>query len=281
MPTSRPKPRHPNRDARGGLHAAPGSHAATSAIADGALDRSAAAFFAEFRSARLHWAVTARGPARAGSYGGWNLAAHVGDDPERVSGHRRELAEAFAVPAENLRFMNQVHGSRVAQVGSVPSEPPTADALITDRTDLALAVLVADCVPVILADTAAGFVGVVHAGRAGVQAQIIPATVAQLRQRGADQLQAWVGPAICARCYPVPAALRAEVSADLTECASVSWTGAPALDLTAGVLVQLGRAGVPAEQLPGCTAESEQLYSYRRQPVTGRIAAVVRLLPSP
>ncbi len=251
------------------------------------LNNAACPFYAQQELPGLRFAVTQRwstesppavDSSTAADYAGFNLATHVGDDADRVAAHRTRLAADFAVAPAKLLFMDQVHGNRVAVIGDqIPPAPESADALVTTRSDVALAVLVADCVPVVIADEQQAAVAVVHAGRAGVVTDIIGATVAALRALGARQLRAWVGPSICARCYPVPKELCDQVSVALPVTQSVSWSGEPALDLSAGVLRQLSQAGVAAQQLPGCTAERPELFSYRRDRTTGRFAMVAQL----
>lgn len=165
--------------------------------------------------------------------------------------------------------MSQVHGARVVEVadagpGLVDLTAERADALITDRRGVALAVRVADCVPVLLADAAAGLIGAAHAGRAGVLAGVVPATVNALRARGATRLTAWIGPHICASCYEVPDAMARDF-ADVTGVppARTHWHTL-GIDLGAAVGSQLDAAGVPFVSHEACTRESSTLWSYRR-----------------
>ena len=99
---------------------------------------------------------------------------HVGDDPVAVAANRERLARELGVGADRLVWMDQVHGRRVAVVDG-PVEGPLAetDAVVTSTPGLALCVLVADCVPALLADPAAGVVAAVHAGREGVRAGVL------------------------------------------------------------------------------------------------------------
>lgn len=161
----------------------------------------------------------------------------------------------------------QVHGARAVLVrGPWEGDPPEADALVTDRPGVALAVRVADCVPVLLADPAAGVVGVAHAGRRGMDAGVVAAAVGLMAEVGADptRTRAVLGPSVCGRCYEVPAAMRDDVASRHPVTASRTWRATPALDVAAGVLEQLARLGVAAEQVPGCTVEDEALGSVRR-----------------
>lgn len=230
---------------------------------------------------RLRWGFTAARPRGSAAlpeapYDGLNLATHVGDDPRRVAAHRRTVADALGLPEPRLLVARQVHGAHVAYVdGPWAAEPAEADALVTDRPGLALAVLVADCVPVLLAAPGQGVVAAVHAGRPGLVAGVVPAAVSAMRELGAQEIVAAVGPSVCGRCYEVPAPMRADVAAVSEVSATVSWTGTPAVDVAAGVVAQLAEAGVGLTWRPGCTRESAHLYSYRRDGQTGRFAGII------
>lgn len=226
---------------------------------------------------RIRWGFTAAaGGISRGPYEGLNLGAHVGDDPEAVRANRALLAADLGIGMDQLRFMEQVHGNAVADVASRPAAPPPrADAMIGQEAGLALVVLVADCVPVLLAAPEQGLIGVAHAGRPGLLAGVIPAVVGRLRERGAGELLAAVGPSVCGRCYEVPEDMRAAAAAVEPVSAAVSWSGTPAIDVAAGVVAQLRGLGVAVHWVPGCTRETPRLYSYRRAQVTGRFAGVV------
>jgi len=178
--------------------------------------------------------------------------------------------------------MNQVHGNDVAVLtGPQAGERlPTADAIVTTRTGLALAVLTADCVPVLLADAEAGIAAAAHAGRPGLVAGVVPAAVEAMIGLGArpERITAVIGPSVCGGCYEVPAAMRDEVAAVVPEARATTNWGTPSVDVAAGVLAQLARIGVPmGEKSHICTMESADHFSYRREGTTGRLAAYVWL----
>ncbi|WP_116113129.1 peptidoglycan editing factor PgeF [Austwickia chelonae] len=224
----------------------------------------------------LRWGFTnAVGGASSLPYRSLNLGDHVGDDPASVAENRAAVASDLGLPPDQLRFMKQVHEAQVAVVEGTSGLTPVADAMVTHSTGVALAVLVADCVPVLLADRAIGVIGVAHAGRPGLVAGVVPQTVRTMRGLGARRIEAVVGPSVCGRCYEVPAAMQAAVAAVSPVSATVSWTGSPAVDVAAGVVEQLNSLGVDVSWRPGCTRESTNLYSYRRDAVTGRFAGVV------
>jgi len=230
--------------------------------------------------ARLAFTSRHGGVSRA-PYDELNLGGHVGDDVAAVETNRGRVAEAFGVSRDCLLFMNQVHGAGVAVVDgpwSAAGEVPEVDALVTADPALALAVLVADCAPVLFVDPAAGVVAAAHAGRAGMAAGVVHAVLDAMTRLGAvpSRMLARVGPAICGYCYEVPVHLRAEVAAAVPESVGVTRHGTPSLDVPAGVLAQLA-ARVPDVAWVGpCTFESARHFSFRRDRTTGRSAGVVR-----
>jgi polyphenol oxidase len=203
-----------------------------------------------------------------------NLALHVGDDPDEVGRRRRDLERAIGVAPEGLRFMNQVHGNSVA-VMDQDTAAPEADAMVS--LGVPLAVMVADCIPVLLAGDApeGPVVAAVHAGRPGIANGVIPAAVDSMTSLGAAGIRAWLGPSICGNCYEVPAGLQAEVTAAVPSSLSTTTWGTPGLDLPAGARSQLEQAGVAVEYSGPCTLETPSLFSYRRNKHTGRFAGVV------
>ncbi|MEV8070495.1 peptidoglycan editing factor PgeF [Streptomyces sp. NPDC085995] len=230
-----------------------------------------------------HFAFTDRwGGVSAVPYEELNLGGAVGDDPAAVRANRELAAKSLGLDPARVVWMNQVHGDDVAVVdGPWTADPaPPVDGLVTAVRGLALAVLTADCVPVLLADPVAGVVAAAHAGRPGMVKGVVPAAVEAMRSLGAEpaRIVARTGPAVCGRCYEVPEAMRAEVAAvEPAAHAETSW-GTPALDVGAGVHAQLERLGVhDRERSPVCTRESADHFSYRRDRTTGRLAGYVWL----
>ncbi|MEV8591916.1 peptidoglycan editing factor PgeF [Streptomyces sp. NPDC052012] len=230
-----------------------------------------------------HFAFTDRwGGVSAAPYEELNLGGAVGDDPDAVRTNRELAAKSLGVDPARVVWMNQVHGADVAVVDEPWGDRPVpeVDAIVTARRGLALAVLTADCVPVLLADPVAGVAAAAHAGRPGLVAGVVPAAVRAMTELGADpaRIVARTGPAVCGRCYEVPEAMRAEVAAaEPTAHARTSW-GTPAVDVSAGVHAQLERLQVcDREQAPVCTLESDDHFSYRRDRTTGRLAGYVWL----
>ena len=216
----------------------------------------------------------------ASVFEGWNLALHVGDDPQRVHRHRRRLEDLLELDRDqHLAWMNQVHSSVVAAARA--EQVPTADALVLDSrvagAPAGCCVLVADCVPLLLSSRDGSLVAAVHAGRRGMLDGIVPATINALQGAGVDPADLWaaVGPSICGSCYEVPEEMLALSAQREPACASRTSWGTPGLDVAAGVLAQLERAGVghiSAGQW--CTYEDPRFFSYRRDGVTGRLAGI-------
>jgi YfiH family protein len=235
---------------------------------------------------RVRRVVTTRaGGASRPPYDSFNLSAGVGDDPRAVRLNRGRLASAVGLPEDGVRWMNQVHGTKVAVVegpgrGDDDRDHDGVDALVTDRPDVALAVLSADCVPVLLADPGAGVLGAAHAGRVGAASGVLAATLEAMARRGAspERTEALLGPAVCGGCYEVPSEMRDQVAALLPGSGCRTRAGTAGLDLRAGLRAQLVSLGVTRiDTDPRCTVEDSTLYSHRRDGRTGRMASITWL----
>jgi len=209
----------------------------------------------------------------------FNLGDHVGDDPAAVAANRTRLAAAIGLGPGRVVWMNQVHGDRVEVVGD-PRDTVVddTDALVTNTPKLALAVVSADCVPVLMADARAGVAAAVHAGRVGAQRGVVARAVEAMLALGAqpDDISALLGPAVSGRNYEVPAAMADDVEATLPGSRTTTAKGTPGLDLRAGIACQLKQLGVSAIDIdPRCTVEDSTLFSHRRDAPTGRLASLV------
>ena len=198
-------------------------------------------------------------------------------DAQRVLAHRRLLEDWAGAP---VVFAHQVHGRAALVVDAVPEGPDAGghDAVVTGTPGLGVAVLVADCLPVLLADRSAGVVAAVHAGRPGLVAGVLDGALEAMARLGADPAAtvAVLGPAAGACCYEVPAAMRDDVEAAVPGSASTTTWGTPSVDLRAGATRALERRGVrEVRSVGGCTIEDPGLYSYRRDGVSGHFAGVV------
>ncbi|MGE0482812.1 MAG: peptidoglycan editing factor PgeF [Gammaproteobacteria bacterium] len=224
--------------------------------------------------------TTRRGGFSAEPWDTFNLATHVDDDRDAVA-RNRDLLSCHLGPGVTPCWMEQVHGDYVARL----DEPPRglcADAAITRVPGLACVVMVADCVPILLCTANGDEVAAVHAGWRGLAAGIVARTVASFATRP-SRLLAWVGPCIGADAYVVDASLRTRfltLDAGAETCfqhRSTRWH----LDLHALARRQLDGAGVGAVHgAPCCVhADAERFYSYRRDGVTGRMAALIWIRP--
>jgi YfiH family protein len=209
-----------------------------------------------------------------------NLGAHVGDSPSAVAENRRRVRARLHLPAEPA-WLEQVHGTRVADLDA-PGEPQSAaDAVLTRRPERVCAVQVADCMPVLFAARDASAVAVAHAGWRGLAAGVLEATVAKLALAGGG-LIAWLGPAISARHFEVGGEVR---EAFLQQDAAASGAFAPndrgrwQCDLGALVRQRLAALGVTEVSGGGwCTyADPARFFSFRRAGRCGRMAALIWL----
>lgn len=192
-----------------------------------------------------------------------------------------ELARELGVPV--VGAVHQVHGRSVVPLEAtrpirgegLDDALVDADAVLVDRPGAAVA-RAADCVPIGIVDLDTPRGAVVHAGRVGLVAGVVPAAVSALRDAGALRLRAWVGPRACGRCYEVPEAMAADVEAAVPGTRSRTSRDTAALDIGAGVVAQLLAAGVEVVDVGGCTIEDPRLHSYRRDgDAAGRHGVVV------
>ncbi len=220
-----------------------------------------------------------------GAYGSNSLALHVGDDAGAVQSNRRQLAVSMALPVERIQWLNQVHGTRVvsAQVGGTA---PSADASTTTESELACAVLTADCLPVLLCDCEGAQVAAVHAGWRGLAAGILGEVVARFHADSEDLL-VYLGPAIGPTKFEVGvevlegffAAARSESQLALIAAAFVPASRplhfyADLYVLARAELTQLGVKSVYGGAY--CTySDANRFYSYRRDGETGRMASLI------
>ncbi|MDQ1381116.1 MAG: purine-nucleoside/S-methyl-5-thioadenosine phosphorylase / adenosine deaminase [Actinomycetota bacterium] len=224
------------------------------------------------------------GPARVWCSGRphGNVGDHVGDDPDVVARNRAALgASTSGAGAPAWVWLRQVHGNEVYVADAAPPpgrEPaPVADAVVTATRGLTLAIVTADCAPLVIACDDA--VGVVHAGHRGLANGVIEAAVARLRDIGTGDVRAFLGPCIRAPRYEFGADALAELVAQFgTMVEGRTRAGRPALDIAAAIGVVLERVGVvPFADCGICTADDGAYFSYRRDGETGRQATIAAL----
>lgn len=206
-----------------------------------------------------------------GAFASLNLAMHVGDS-ESIVAKNRVIADGYFTP---VQYMNQVHGNRIAIIEEQGDEAPTADALVTGIPGITLAVMVADCIPLLLMSKEV--VAAVHVGRKGLMNSITPATIELMRDMGASSIQAIMGPSICGKCYEVSADIYHEVIAAHPKAQSTTPEDTFSLDLPAALREVLATQSISVLDEFSCTVEDPELFSYRRDGVTGRQAGLISL----
>jgi YfiH family protein len=221
--------------------------------------------------------TTRRGGVSEGAYASMNLGAHVGDNTQRVAENRRCFVRECGLAAEP-GWLTQVHGTAVQVVGD--ETPGEADAAIARDPGAVVAVLTADCLPILLCADDGMEVAAIHAGWRGLAAGIVAATIARMNTPP-ERLLAWLGPAISQPAFEVGGEVRAAfMSADaaLAACFQPNQRGRWQADLYALAGLQLDAAGVSAVHGGGlCTFDdSDRFFSYRRDGQCGRMATFIQ-----
>lgn len=239
--------------------------------------------------------VTLRYPGRSiAPCAGLNLAYHTGDDAAAVAENRAALGARIG--AENIQWLEQVHGSQVveasldsagrasAQIASAGTDSAgsaiEADGAVTSLPGLACAVMVADCLPVLLASRAGDRVGALHVGWRGLLAGVLDSGVARM---AAQDLVGWLGPCISAAAYEVgPEVREAYLGAADAETVASAFAPSPGreghwlMDLRAIAARRLTALGVRCDVSRRCVyREGSRFFSYRRDGATGRFAALI------
>jgi len=239
--------------------------------------------------------TTRSGGVSRGAYAANNLALHVDDNSDDVIQNRKQLIEYKGL--SNTQWLNQVHGVTVLEIGAVNTAEPTADAMFTTQPGIGLAILTADCLPIVLADREGTVVAAAHAGWRGFCAGILRQLIAALPVSAA-RLQAFIGPAIGQAAFEVgPEVVQAlhdygldtnVVSTPTLDSIGEIVPDKYQVDLALAARLDLERAGVtPVSGGHWCTFTDERFYSWRREtrkaqdigesPVTGRQATIVWL----
>ncbi len=230
------------------------------------------------------FSTTRQGGVSAPPYHSLNLATHVGDDPRQVAKNRDCLQQQLALPSAPA-WLNQVHGIDIHTLNEPLTLPVTADGSISDKAGLVCAVMTADCLPILLCDRAGHRVAAIHAGWRGLCSGIIEKSIQQMGLP-AEQLLAWLGPAIGATAFQVGAEVRdAFIAHDIS--ASEAFVQQDQQHWLAD-LYQLARQRLLSQGVNAiyggecCTFQQRELFfSYRREGVTGRMASFIWLQRSP
>ncbi|WHS59513.1 peptidoglycan editing factor PgeF [Pseudomonas sp. G2-4] len=226
---------------------------------------------------RVKACVTTRGGGVSlAPFDSLNLGDHVGDDPAAVAENRRRLTDHFAItPA----WLQQVHG--IAVVEADPAQVATADASWTATPGIACAAMTADCLPVLFCNRAGTRVAAAHAGWRGLANGVLEATLDSLAVP-ADEILAWLGPAIGPQAFEVGPEVREAFIAQLPQAAQAFVpshnAGKFLADIYALARLRLSARGVTAVYGGGlCTVTDPRFFSYRRNPRTGRFASLIWL----
>jgi polyphenol oxidase len=236
-----------------------------------------------------HGFFTRRGGASSGVFQGLNCGSGSSDQAEIVAINRARVAQAMDVTPDNLVTVHQIHSADVVHVTGPLADKPRADGIVTATPGVALAILTADCQPVLFADAQAGVIGAAHAGWRGALDGVLNATLDAMEKLGAQraQISAVIGPSISQRAYEVGPEFFDDFLAQDPDNARFFIQGAGdrlMFDLPAYGLHRLRGAGVGhAEWTRHCTySEPDRFFSYRRtthaaEADYGRLISAIRL----
>ena len=240
----------------------------------------------------VHAFSTRLGGVSEPPYASLNLGFGTGDCRARVLRNRARFGQAVGFAADELMTLRQVHGDRLIVITEasdlVQVRGTAGDGLITNRAHLPLAVLTADCFPVVLAAPSLPAAGILHVGRKGTVARVVPGAISLMYKEfgmSAKAIFAAVGPGVGRCCYEVDEASAEPFVSQFGVDTGVYRPSRPGhlyLDLQQAILLQLSAAGVPSGQVWSanlCTAcHSEWFYSYRRDgPRSGRMLNVIMI----
>ncbi|MEN9558875.1 MAG: peptidoglycan editing factor PgeF [Pseudomonadota bacterium] len=218
---------------------------------------------------------TRLGGVSAEPYAQLNLGEHVGDDARAVAHNRQQIASAMACP---IAWLQQVHGNRVVHA-STNSRPPEADAHTTMQTGLALAIMVADCLPVLFASGDGQQIAAAHAGWRGLAAGVLENTLQALQGKGANAaVRVYLGPCIGPDSFEVGEDVRMAFPVDGQCFVALPTSGKYLADLPGLAKARLLRAGIQAAHITQdrrCTVQEQVFFSHRRERVTGRQAVFI------
>ena len=226
-----------------------------------------------------HRFFTREGGVSEGLFSSLNCGYGSADNPENVRENRRRAAAVFGLGEPDLLTVHQIHSTEVLTVADdrwTSPGAPKADALVTDRAGVALAVMAADCAPVLLADAQAGVIGAAHAGWRGALAGVVQATIGAMEQLGARRadMRIVVGPCIGPASYEVgpefPAPFLAQDAANAAYFRAASRAGHFLFDLPGYLCGRLGKDGMNAIATGHDTLPADApFFSYRRNTLAG------------
>lgn len=225
--------------------------------------------------------TTRSGGVSTGAFSSFDLALHAGGDPEAVQTNRKILVQAGGLPAEPF-WLNQVHGTVIAEPvpGSFPQTPPQADGAVTSLKDQPLAILTADCLPILACNRQGTRVGAFHAGWKGLAAGILSQGLKLMGDP--EDLLVWIGPAISGAVYQVGDEVRqifTQTAPGLEDHFQADGEGKWLFDLPACAETLVKLTGVRSvTRSRWCTySHPELFFSYRRAHPCGRQASLIWL----
>lgn len=237
-----------------------------------------------------HGFFTRKGGASSGIFAGLNCGQGSSDQAEIVLINRERAAQAMGLSAGDLALVHQVHSALALPINAPPSPPrPQADAMVTATPGIGLAILTADCQPVLFLDREAQVIGAAHAGWKGTLAGVLEATLDAMERLGAhrEAIQAVIGPSISQDAYEVTDAFRDQVLTADPDAGPYFIEGKPGhwqFDLPSYGVLRLTRAGIGEVEATGhCTyTDPSRFYSYRRtthalEADYGRLISIIRL----
>lgn len=222
--------------------------------------------------------TTRRGGVSTGNYSSFNLGDHVGDKQEHVEENRKRLQKYLELPDSPV-WLEQVHGNRVQLNPQSGEKKYRADGVYCNKTGIVCCIMTADCLPILVCDSAGKEIAAIHAGWRGLSKNIIANTVSRF-QVDHDSLMAWFGPAICQDCYEVGSNVLAGFTPDVCENEFLFKPGNPGhwfADLKAIARYQFEKLGITrffgGDYCSACNGQN--FFSYRRDGNTGRNASMI------
>lgn len=214
-------------------------------------------------------------------YQAFNLGLHVGDCVEKVKKNRQFLQNILPVDTE-IQWLEQVHGNEVVEISNVSQQPIIADAVITRAKKVCLAIMTADCLPILLISKSGDEIAAIHGGWRPLSANIIGNTINRM-QTAAEDIYAWLGPCISKNAFEVGSEVKAQFIQQNDSFNAAFFEqpqGKFLADLHKIAEIQLNALGVKQiSKLAECTyLNTDKYYSYRKESVTGRMASLICLL---
>lgn len=215
------------------------------------------------------------------AYNHFNLGLHVGDCAKQVE-HNRQYLQELLPSKTRIQWLEQVHGNSVAEISTVTKQAIMADAMVTREKNIALAIMTADCLPILLISNRGDEIAAIHGGWRPLAANIITNTVNKMHT-AADKIYAWLGPCIGKESFEVGGEVQiAFVEQDniFSQAFNKQSNGKYLANLHEIARLQLNNLGIKQiSTLSECTySEPKKYYSYRKTPITGRMATIITLL---